>query len=458
MSKILGLDLGTNSIGWAVVEREYENFNLLQLDSAPTSGVVIFPEGVKIEKGNEKSRAAERRGFRSARRLKFRRKLRKYKTLLVLAKNGMCPLTEEEVKAWKKSGFKKYPENEEFLNWLSTDDEKEVNPYFFRDKFSRKLYNWKNNRQLAYELGRAFYHMAQRRGFKSNRLEQSDENIIANIKEQIQGAFNEAANSPALYSKVQEIFEEFDFENQTKDELDATEQKLKSIWNYIIKVLANKIKNKDYSTFDNIKAEIGRYINRSENMGAVKEGIKELSDKMQDAGCKTLGQYFWYLYRQDRNPLDNKIRTNYTAREEHYETEFNEICRVQQLPDEVKSALHRAIFFQRPLRSQKGLVGKCTFEKSKPRCPISRPEFEEFRMWAFINNIKIKTPDDEQMRFLTQKEKERIIPKFYRQKATFKFEEITKALYDKPFVYYQDREAKDAQYLINYKLNTTVSG
>ncbi|HSH53296.1 MAG TPA: hypothetical protein VK982_16335, partial [Bacteroidales bacterium] len=71
MTKILGLDLGTNSIGWAVVEtNKNKKFGLLH------KGVHIFQEGVKIEKGIESSKAEERTRFRSARRLKFRRKLR----------------------------------------------------------------------------------------------------------------------------------------------------------------------------------------------------------------------------------------------------------------------------------------------------------------------------------------------------------------------------------------------
>ncbi|MCH7525092.1 MAG: hypothetical protein IIC74_08800, partial [Bacteroidetes bacterium] len=113
MTQILGLDLGTNSIGWAIVDAERENNK--ETFILKDKGVIIFSEGVKKEKGNEISRAAERTGFRGGRRLKFRRKLRKYETLLVLANNGMCPLTKDEVMAWKKSGFKKYPTNEEFL-------------------------------------------------------------------------------------------------------------------------------------------------------------------------------------------------------------------------------------------------------------------------------------------------------------------------------------------------------
>lgn len=46
MAKIAGLDLGTNSIGWAVVETEdNKTFELVD------KGVRIFQEGVKIEKG-----------------------------------------------------------------------------------------------------------------------------------------------------------------------------------------------------------------------------------------------------------------------------------------------------------------------------------------------------------------------------------------------------------------------
>ena len=77
--------------------------------------------------------------------------------------------------------------------------------------------------------------------------------------------------------------------------------------------------------------------------------------------------------------------------------------------------LYRAIFFQRPLKSQKGLIGKCSLDKTKSRCAISHPDFEAYRMWSYLNTIKIKTPQDEQMRFLTIEEKQQLIPKFFRK-------------------------------------------
>jgi CRISPR-associated endonuclease Csn1 len=45
MTKILGLDLGTNSIGWAIIDNKYDDKNKLQ-----DKGVLIFSEGVKKKK------------------------------------------------------------------------------------------------------------------------------------------------------------------------------------------------------------------------------------------------------------------------------------------------------------------------------------------------------------------------------------------------------------------------
>ena len=103
MARILGLDLGTNSIGWAIVDKESNQFHLID------KGVRIFSEGVKTEKGIESSRAAERTSYRSARRMKYRRKLRKYETLKVLSKNGMCPLSMKKLSHGKNLALKTIP-------------------------------------------------------------------------------------------------------------------------------------------------------------------------------------------------------------------------------------------------------------------------------------------------------------------------------------------------------------
>lgn len=356
MGKILGLDLGTNSIGWAVVETENnKNFELVE------KGVHIFQEGVKIEKGIEGSKAEERTGYRSARRLKFRRKLRKISTLRVLIENDYCPkLTEQELKDWR---YKKvYPVNNEFRKWLSTDDNINKNPYFFRNLAVTEKLDL-SIRENRYSLGRAFYHLSQRRGFLSNRLEGT-----------------------------------------------------------------------------------------KESDGAIKKAISELTEKKEDG---TLGQYFYEKYN-----TGEKIRNQYTHREDHYLEEFNKICEVQDLDSSIKESIHKAIFYQRPLKSQKGLIGKCPFEKNKPRCSSSHPLFEEYRMLCFVNNIKIKTPDDEKLRFLNKQEKEKIAPLFHRKsKEHFDFEDIAKQLAPKnQYKFYKASLKHPEDYLFNYSMKTTVSG
>jgi CRISPR-associated endonuclease Csn1 len=447
MAKILGLDLGTNSIGWAIVEKDGNEFSLVD------KGVRIFSEGVKSEKGIESSKAAERTSYRSARKIKFRRKLRKYETLKVLSENGMCPLSIEEVEEWRKSGFKQYPLNPDFLKWLRTDDDQNINPYFFRDKASKQ-------KVTLYELGRALYHIAQRRGFLSNRLDQSADGIIEQHAPNIESRIEETKTINELMVEVKDYFDRLDILDKNSKELDEGEKKLKSLYNALEKI----IKSNDY---EKAKVEVIARLNRKEDQGAVKQEIGEISQAISEGGFTTLGQYFSSLYNK------GKIRNHYTAREEHYLKEFEVICEKQgitginkdeKLPEKrytnLAKALYRAIFFQRPLKSQKGLIGKCSLEKSKTRCAISHPDFEEYRMWSYLNTIKIKSPQDETLRFLNSGEKQRLIPKFLRKKDNFNFEDLANELISKgaTFDFYKSTNAKSANYLFNYKAKDTVSG
>jgi len=367
MSRILGLDLGTNSVGWAVVDTE-DNNTFTMVDR----GVRIFQEGVKIEKGVEGSKAADRTGYRSARRIKFRRKLRKITTLETLVDHQLCPpLTKQELKDWR---YKKiYPQNDEFRQWWLTDqigtkEERQAqtnNPYFYRHLVASAPLDLSQEKN-RYMLGRAIYHLAQRRGFLSNRLETT-----------------------------------------------------------------------------------------KESDGAVTQGITQISANIEKAGCTTLGQYFYTLYQKGE-----KIRDHYTHREAHYLHEFKTICGTQQVNPELETSLYKAIFYQRPLKSQKGLIGKCVFEPSKARCATSRPEFEEYRMLCFVNNIKIKTPNDEALRFLNDHERDLIAPQFYRRSSEhFDFEDLAKQLAaKKQYKYFRERDIKPEDTLFNYSMKTTVSG
>lgn len=146
---ILGLDLGPNSIGWALVEAQPEETGGLRpvglLDTAhaghPPLGVRIFEAGLaRTPQGKEYSRNDARRDARATRRTLSRRKARKRKTRAVLQQAGLLP-----------------KEDEALAELMARD------PYELRAKALHQ-------RLDDYELGRALYHLAQRRGFKSNRV------------------------------------------------------------------------------------------------------------------------------------------------------------------------------------------------------------------------------------------------------------------------------------------------
>ena len=68
------LDLGTNSLGWALVDESENEYTLID------KGVDIFQEGVARDKNNEKPAVQDRTSARALRRHYFRRRLRKIET------------------------------------------------------------------------------------------------------------------------------------------------------------------------------------------------------------------------------------------------------------------------------------------------------------------------------------------------------------------------------------------
>lgn len=99
MKKILGLDLGTNSIGWAVVNaeetlRENETTYLKPTGiSAAGSRIIPMDAGVlsDFDKGTTKSQTADRTTFRGVRRLHKRNLQRRERLLRVLRVMGFLP-------------------------------------------------------------------------------------------------------------------------------------------------------------------------------------------------------------------------------------------------------------------------------------------------------------------------------------------------------------------------------
>lgn len=306
MKKILGLDLGTNSIGWALIEKSgSDNGRIIDI------GVRIFPEGVDNlgEGENELSKNASRRGARQVRRQGFRRKLRKKMLMEVLSKHNMCPLTQEDIQAWKKKG--QFPDTPELTEWFK------VNPYELRSRAVQE-------RISLSEFGRVLYHMAQRRGFLSN-----SRSTGADEKEDGKLFFGDTKEGKAGINETQQLVQEY---------------------------------------------------------GTLGKGLA--SHLSKENGTYRIG--------------NGRIRNRYTARK-MYVNEFEAIWQKQEshhkeLNAELKELIggrkkdgykkDGIIFYQRPLRSQKFLIGKCSIEPKKPRCPISAIPFELYRAYQFINGIE----------------------------------------------------------------------
>jgi len=129
----LGLDMGTNSIGWCLLDMDG--------DGRPTGirdlGVRVFPDGRDPQSGT--SLAVDRRTARGARRRRDRFLLRRKDLMDALVRHGLMPEDERERKT------------------LETLD-----PYDLR---ARGL----DEALPLHHLGRALFHLHQRRGFKSNR-------------------------------------------------------------------------------------------------------------------------------------------------------------------------------------------------------------------------------------------------------------------------------------------------
>ena len=139
MAKVLGLDVGPNSIGWALLEDNSENPHIIDM------GVRVFEAGVNdLNTGKEQSKNAARRDKRQIRKMLKRKKSRRKKLVGYLQENNI--LTEKNL--------------DTFFN--------ETNPYEIRKK---AIYE-----QVSLnEFSRALYHICLRRGFLSNRKTDSDE-------------------------------------------------------------------------------------------------------------------------------------------------------------------------------------------------------------------------------------------------------------------------------------------
>jgi CRISPR-associated endonuclease Csn1 len=148
---VLGIDLGANSVGWAALLHEHgESVGILDL------GVRIFAAGVTgLEAGRDESHAAARRVARLQRRQTDRRRRRIHKIYGILADYGLLPAKATPADRAKALSAL---DNELSARYGAHDNL----PYVLRARALGEALS-------PFELGRALFHLAQRRGFLSNR-------------------------------------------------------------------------------------------------------------------------------------------------------------------------------------------------------------------------------------------------------------------------------------------------
>lgn len=317
MTTTLGLDLGSNSIGWALFDND--------AGRVVAAGVRIFPEGVDRDKqGGELSKNETRRVARGMRRQIIRRAKRKRHLRRVLIGAGL-------------------------LSAQASPDIDRLDPYALRRRaLTEKL--------QPDEIGRALCHLNQRRGFLSNR--KADK-----------AARKEASDMLAEISELQARIEQSGrgtlgaYLAHQNDQ--APRVRLRG---------QHTRRDMFYQEFDAIwAAQCPHY-------------TELLIDPSNCAGAG------WCLARP---AADRSRRLPASA--------IPEPCRA--CPRE---SIHHAIFYQRPLRLPKDLVGTCELEPNRRRCPRADRRAQRFRMLQEVNNLRLIDEGGDE-RALTPDERTRLL-------------------------------------------------
>ena len=392
MGKTLALDLGTNSFGVFVRNTELGNDIIKQ---AEYFSVDIFNSGVGGVEGKEYSYAAERSSKGRAMQLLDVRRRRTWATLEVLIKYNLCPLSQERLDSWKTydklNGKKReYPIDDiAFQKWIALDFDADgiadyTSPYQLRKELVNRQFDFAQEIE-RFKLGRAIYHIAQRRGFKSSKGE--------TIKEQEK--------------------ESIDQDSYT---LKDSEQKKSGVL-------------QEYMSANNLKT------------------VGEAFAHIENSGIRVRGS----IYQAVRSQYKDEIEYIFT-----YQNGLDCSSELYKRLTSEKKGIG-TIFYKNPLKSQKKNIGKCTLETKKTRCPLSHPDYEEFRAWCFINNIKFRLNANDEWMELPLYLKSKIYNEIFCHTVErhFEFRKI-KALLEKhyncTFIYKENNKT------INYKDNQTVLG
>ncbi len=426
MKKILGLDLGTNSIGWALVneaENENEKSSIIML------GVRVNPLTVDEQKNFEKGKSittnADRTMKRGKRRNLQRYKLRRENLIEILKENGF--ITDEPILS----------ENGNYTTFETYRlRAKAVTEEITLEQFARVLLminkkrGYKSNRKAkgaeeegvlidGMEVAKLLYEKDLTPGqYCLQLMEQGKKQLPEFYRSDLQEEFNR------IWAKQQEFYSEI-LTDKLKENLREKSEKAtwticKEPFNIVgiprttkgeelkkenfawrTKALSEKL---DLESLAVVLQKINGQINNSSGyLGAISDRSKELYFNKQ-----TVGQYQMAVLAQ--NP--NASLKNMVFYRQDYLDEFNIIWEKQaefhkkELTEELKKEIRDVIiFYQRRLKSQKGLIGFCEFEsrqieveidgKKKIKTvgsrviPRSSPLFQEFKIWQTLNNLEV---------------------------------------------------------------------
>ncbi len=422
---ILGLDLGTTSIGFAhILEGETAEQSSIQ-----KIGVRVNPlttdDLTNFEKGRPVSVNADRTLKRGARRMLDRYQDRRKNLIDALIKTNI--ITNKTVLA------------EDGKNTTHST-------YFFRAKSAVEKIEKE-------ELARVFLAINKKRGYKSSRkAKNEDEGQLIDGMAVAKRLYEEDLTPgqlaflllkegkkylPDFYrSDLQAEFDKvWDFQKEYYPEIltDEFYKELKGkgqratsavFWTkYGFNTADNKAKSREekkiqaYEWRKNaihekltkeevafVITEINNNLNNSSGyLGAISDRSKELYFSNQ-----TVGQY---LYHQVKENPHTRLKNQVFYRQDYLD-EFEKIWETQskfhpELTAELKAEVRDIIiFYQRKLKSQKGLISFCEFESKEIEiekngqvnkrtiglkvAPKSSPLFQEFKIWQVLNNVLVR--------------------------------------------------------------------
>ena len=455
MKKIIGLDLGTNSIGWAVINANDEG-KYLSIEKANSRIIPMTADQMgKYESGNTESPTAERTSLRGVRRLIERFLLRRERMLRVLSHIDFLPIHySSQIDRYGKFIDGTEPK----LAWAKDNEGK--SQFLFINSYNEMLEDFKKNspgfaennhlshdwtlyylRKKAlsqkiskYELSWILLSFLQKRGYNPTvGLDDEPEEIQKNFNEYFfKGKITSIINTGKNY-KQNKIFI-VELENGLKGKIFKKEMPdwIGQTKDIIVKESLNKqgIKRFDEElSLDDITFTVPTEDEWDKKWALV----KKRTENELESSKKTIGSYIYdsLLHNPSQKIIGKLVRVvdrDFYYREIHailqeqkkYHKELNDRsiykeCIELLYPSNIdyRNSIStrdmeyliadNIILYQRPLKTKKSLIANCQYEKTTGtdgveygvKC-ISRthPLFEEFRVWQWISNLKIYKRQD----------------------------------------------------------------